>query len=78
MGTYQIKVLRKKFKRKKKSCTRKYLEKKFKHAFSLNLYMNKYLKAQEKIDLESQEQTFLIIPQDCSNKSAMRTFSGPF
>ena len=78
MGTYQIKVLRKKFKRKKKSCARKYLKKKFKHAFSLNLYMNRYLKTQEKIDLESQEQTFIIISQDCSNKSAMKTFSGPF
>ena len=80
-GTYQKKVLLKKFKRKKKLCTRKYLKKKFKHACSLNLSMNRYLKIQEKIDLlnlESLEQTFIIITQDCSNKSAMKTFSGPF
>ena len=38
------------------------LKKTFKHACSLNLYMNRYLKIQEKIDLESQEQTFIIIP----------------
>ena len=37
-------------------------EKKIKYACSLNLYMNRYLKIQEKIDLESQEQTFIIIP----------------
>ena len=37
-------------------------KKQFKHACSLNLYMNSYLKIQEKIDLESQEQTFIIIP----------------
>ena len=39
-------------------------EKKFKHACSLNLYMNRYLKIQEKIDLlnlESQKQTFTVI-----------------
>ena len=63
VGTYRIKVLHKKFKRKQNHAQEKYLKKQLKHAFSLNLYMNRYLKIQEKIDLESQEQTFIIIPQ---------------
>ena len=50
VGTYQNKVLHKKFKRKK-IMNKKVPEKKFKHACSLNLYMNRYLKIQEKIDL---------------------------
>ena len=62
----------------KKIVHKKVPEKKIKHACSLNLSMNRYLKIQEKIDLLNLEQTFIIIPQDCSNKSAMKTFSGPF
>ena len=65
MGTYPKKVLHKKFKRKKKFMHKKVPEKKFKHACSLKLYMNRYLKIQRKIDLlnlENQEQTFIIIP----------------
>ena len=40
--------------------------------------LKKYKKKIDLLNLASQEQTFIIIPQDCSNKSAMKTFSGPF
>ena len=48
MGTYQNKVLHKKFKRKKIMNKKVPEKKKFKHACSLNLYVNRYLKIKEK------------------------------
>ena len=48
LGTYQNKVLHKKFKRKKIMNKKVPEKKKFKHACSLNLYINRYLKIKEK------------------------------
>ena len=44
MGTYQIKVLHKKFKRKKNHAQERTMIKKFKHAFSLNFLYEQVFK----------------------------------
>ena len=78
MGTYQIKVLRKKFKRKKKIMRKKVPEKKIQACVLVEFVHEQVFKNTRKNRSGESGADIYNHLQDCSNKSAMKTFSGPF